>query len=60
MNFTRYFVDLNGIPLILDDLRSALKLSDSSIASMVRVSVSRLSMDPEQDGELSGLVLSVS
>lgn len=60
MNFTRYFVDLNGIPLILDDLRSALKLSDSSIASMVRVSVSRLSMDPEQDGELSGLVLRVS
>lgn len=60
MNFSRNFVDFNGIPLILDDLRSALKLSDSSIASMVRVSVSRLSMDPEQDGELSGLVLRVS
>lgn len=45
---------------MLDDLMSELKLRDSSIASMVNVSVSRLSIEPEHDGELSGFVFKLS
>ena len=44
-----------NIPFILDDFNSVVKVRDSSIASIVSVSASKLSIEPEHEGELSGL-----